>query len=92
MSSTKNVSCPVDTQGDYGSYANAFRIMQDGNDIMLDFCLYSEEENAAKVVSRVRVPPTFLGVILARLQEALSIPNQPDQGRLYVMPEIKGLN
>ncbi len=92
MSSTKNVSCPVDTGGDYGSYANAFRIMQDGNDILLDFCVYSEQDNAAKVVSRVRVHPTFLGVILARLQEALSIPNPPDQGRLYVMPEIKGLN
>ena len=92
MSSTKNVSCPVDTQGDFGSYANAFRIMQDGNDILLDFCVYSEQDNAAKIVSRVRVPPTFLGVILSRLQEALSIDHSPDQGRLYVMPEIKGMN
>ena len=89
---TKNVSCPVDTQGDFGAYANSFRIMQDGSDIMLDFCLYSEAENAAKVVSRVRVSPSFLGVILTRLQEAWSLPDRPDQGRLYIMPEIKGLN
>ena len=92
MSSTKNVSCPVDTQGDFGSYANAFRVMQDGNDILLDFCVYSEQDNKAKVVSRVRVPPTFLAVILSRLQEALNIDHRPDQGRLYVMPEIKGMN
>ena len=91
-SHTKNVSCPVDTQGDFGSYANAFRIMQDGNDILLDFCVYSEQDNAAKVVSRVRVPPTFLNVILSRLQEALHAPDPPTQGRLYVMPEIKGVN
>lgn len=90
--STKNVTCPVDTQGDYGSYANAFRIMQDGNDVVLDFCIYSEQDNAAKVVSRVRVPPTFLTVILKRLQAAMQVPELETTGRLYVMPEIKGLN
>jgi len=92
MSTTKNVTCPVDTQGDYGSYANAFRIMQDGNDIVLDFCIYSEQDNAAKVVSRVRVPPTFLNVIMSRLQDALLVPDPDTSGRLYVMPEIKGIN
>lgn len=89
---TKNVTCPVDTQGDYGAYANAFRIMQDGNDVVLDFCVYSEQDNAAKTVSRVRVPPTFLNVILARLQDAMSMPVSDSNERLYVMPEIKGLN
>jgi len=89
--STKNVTCPVDTQGDYGSYANAFRIMQDGNDVVLDFCIYSEQDNAARVVSRVRVPPTFLSVILSRLQDAMQVPCDTN-GHLYVMPEIKGLN
>ena len=92
MSTSKNVNCPVDTQGDFGSYANAFRIMQDGNDVVLDFCLYSAQDNAAKVVSRVRVHPTFVGVVLSRIQEALQMPDQPAQGRLYVMPEIKGMN
>jgi hypothetical protein len=82
----------VDTQGDYGAYANAFRIMQDGNDVVLDFCVYSEQDNAARTVSRVRVPPTFLNVILARLQDAMSVPASDSNERLYVMPEIKGLN
>lgn len=91
--STKNVKCPVDAQGDYGAYANAFRVMQDGPDVVLDFCIYSEQDNAAKVVSRVRVPPSFLAVILSRLQEAMATPDhQTEPGRLYVMPEIEGLN
>ena len=84
--------CPVDTQGDYGAYANAFRIMQDGGDVVLDFCIYSEQDNAAKTVSRVRVPATFLEVILDRLQDAMSMPTSDSSERLYVMPEIKGLN
>lgn len=88
--STKTITCPVDTQGDYGVYANAFRIMQDGSDAVLDFCIYSEQDNAAKTVSRVRVPPSFLSVILSRLREAVEITD--NEGKLYIMPELKGSN
>jgi len=86
--STKTITCPVDTQGDYGVYANAFRVMQDGSDAVLDFCLYSEQDNAAKTVSRIRVPPSFLSVILSRLREAVEITD--DEGTLYVMPGLHG--
>lgn len=88
--STKTITCPVDTQGDYGVYANAFRVMQDGSDAVLDFCIYSEQDNAAKTVSRVRVPPSFLSVILSRLREAVEITD--NEGKLYIMPELKGSN
>lgn len=91
MNNTRNVACPVDTEGAYGEYANAFRVMQDGPDVLLDFCVYSESDHKARLVSRVRVPPTFLKVILSRLTEALDVP-EPERGKLYVMPEIKGLN
>ena len=70
MASTKNVMCPVDVPDSYGEYANAFRIMQDGNDVVLDFCVYSEQENTARLVSRVRVRPDFLEVVLDRLTAA----------------------
>ncbi len=86
MSAKKTVACPVDTQGDYGVYANAFRIMQDGSDAVLDFCLYSEQDHAAKTVSRVRIAPAFLNVILSRLHEAVSVTTGGD--KLYLMPGI----
>jgi hypothetical protein len=86
--STKTIACPVDTQGDYGVYANAFRVMQDGTDAILDFCVYSEQDHAAKTVSRVRVPPSFLNVILSRLRDAIEITEEGET--LYVMPEVGG--
>ncbi len=87
MSKTKTVSCPVDTGGDFGVYANAFRVLSDGPDAVLDFCLYSEAEGVAKTVSRVRVSPSFLQVILARLGSAVRVETD-----VYLLPEIEGMN
>jgi len=64
------------------------RVMQDGTDAVLDFCVYSEQDHAAKTVSRVRVPPSFLNVILARLRDAVEITEEG--ATLYVMPEVGG--
>ncbi len=89
---TKTISCPVDTQDDYGVYANAFRVMQDGSDAILDFCIYSESENQARTVCRVRVPPSFLKVVLARLHTAVEIPDQSTIGTLYLVPSTLDLN
>ncbi len=80
---SKKVSCAVDTQSDLGVYANAFRVIQDGSEVILDFCLYSESENAAKTVSRVRVNPSFLEVITSRIEEATSSGSQ--SGAKYLM-------
>jgi hypothetical protein len=91
MSKTKDVSCPVDASLiSYGEYANAFRVMQDGPDAVLDFCVYSEQDNRARVVSRVRVTPSFLKVILSRLHASIDHP--VGNGSLYVMPEVQGIN
>ena len=95
---TRNINCPVEMQEDvvYGEYANAFRIMVDGPDAILDFCLYSEETNKARVVSRLRVAKDFVGVIMARLDQDISgatpAPTQPAEGMLFVMPVVDGDN
>lgn len=88
---TKNIDCAVDTQDDLGVYANAFRILQDGPDAILDFCLYSERENVAKIVSRIRVPPSFLGVIMDRLKEATEEDSVADTPRVFQFaPFVEG--
>lgn len=89
---TRTVECVVDAEGEYGDYANAFRVLKDGPDILLDFCLYSEAENKARIVARLRVPPTFLRVVLSRLSMATCLEPVEAGNRIYVMPEVKGLN
>jgi len=90
---SKNVECGVDSGTNlYGEYANAFRIMVDGPDAILDFCVYSEQDNSAVVVSRIRVHPNFLPVVLERLQQSLTLHDTPNVGRIYLMPELEGDN
>jgi hypothetical protein len=85
---TKNLSCPVETPEVFGEYANAFRIMPaGGEDLFLDFCIYSEQSNRAKVVSRVRVRPEFLSVMLNRINSDIIISSDTPANRLFfVLP------
>tara|TARA_Y100000310_G_scaffold340275_2_gene435444 strand:- start:2225 stop:2524 length:300 start_codon:yes stop_codon:yes gene_type:complete len=97
---TRNIHCPVEMQEDavYGEYANAFRILVDGPDAILDFCVYSEETNKARVVSRLRVAKDFIGVIMARLGQDVkaSISENAVVGSsesvLFMMPTVEGDN
>ena len=68
------VDCEVVVPKDvvFGAFANAVQVVPDGDDLFLDFCVYSEREALAKVVSRVRIHRTFLSEITARLQEEAS--------------------
>lgn len=90
----KNVTdCPIDAPEDpYGAYSNAIRLSSDGNDVLIDFCVYSETENRARVVSRVRVAQAFLPVILQKIEHDLnlSVPGHVD--KLFVMPAVRGNN
>ena len=53
-----------------GTYANAFRVIEDGaGEMFLDFMVYSGLEAEAEVVSRVRVRQDFVQVILDHLSE-----------------------
>lgn len=55
-----------------GEFANAFRIMAAGGlEVVLDFCVYSEVEDVARVVCRIRMNRMFLPDIRARLRESL---------------------
>jgi len=71
---SRRVHCEVDVKEgvQYGVYANAFRVLDEGDgDAVLDFCLYSATESKAVVVSRVRVKRDFLGSVRDRLSESL---------------------
>ena len=68
-----NVDCPIDPPTDeFGEFANSFRYIVDGNEVLLDFCIYSARDNKARVVSRVRIPQELFPVILKRLSFGLT--------------------
>ena len=82
---TKNIRCDVEASDAFGQYANAFRIVDaGGEDLFLDFCVYTEQEQRARVVARVRCRPSFLNVIRNRITEDL----RPDPLALFVSPLI----
>jgi len=74
----------------YGTFANSFRIIQDGSEILLDFCVYSEQENRARVVSRVRVSLDFLPFIHQKIGSNLQLPDEGASG-LYLMSGTVGV-
>jgi hypothetical protein len=55
-----------------GTYANALRILQDGSEFLMDFCVVSREESVARVVCRLRVAPEFLQLVQDKLHRGLS--------------------
>jgi len=67
------VDCPIEVGPEHqlGAYVNAFRVRRTAKgEHVLDFLLYSEVENAAKVVSRIRVDEAFVPHIKERLGTA----------------------
>jgi len=73
--SFKELDCSVDSGEDlFGQFANALRLTLDGSEALLDFCVYSEAEDCAKVVSRVRVSVDFLPVISEKINSSLVPP------------------
>ena len=74
MSEDRRIECPVVVPPNLavGEYANAFRIVHDsGTEWFLDFLVFSESENTAKVVSRTRVQEAFLGAVQLRLNATM---------------------
>ena len=70
----KRVDCPVNVPNgrELGDYANAFRVMRDGPEWILDFLLFSETENKATLVTRIRMHEAMLGSIRDRLTQTLT--------------------
>lgn len=68
-----NIDCVValgEGVDSFGEFANAFRVLPESQtESFMDFCVYSAQENKAKIVSRIRVHNSFLQIIMTRLQE-----------------------
>jgi len=81
MKSGPRVECLVDVLSEgqtLGESANAFRVMCDAEGVaLLDFCVYSAQDNRARVVARVRITQGFLPLVGVRIQEALQELQQP---------------
>ena len=71
--SAPRLSCEVEVRKgcELGEYANAFRVLEDGSDCLLDFLVRSETERRAIVVARIRVRRGFLPAIRDRIIEEL---------------------
>ena len=54
-----------------GEYANAFRIIPDGGQFLLDFVKYSPVENVGQVVTRVRIKAELVEMVRDRLNQTL---------------------
>lgn len=89
------VPCPVVFDSDalrFGEFANAFRVMTNPDgETVIDFCIYSANDNIAKVVARVRVARAFLSLLDVRIGEALeefeNHSGGAEQGGLLVFPD-----
>lgn len=78
---TQRVNCDIRVPPNrrLGEYANAFRIQQDtGSDFLLDFLVYSQTEDQAIVVARVRMHEESLETVREQLQGAMT-EIRPDQ-------------
>lgn len=75
MSAPSRVACDVgvpDSVVKAGEFANAFRVLPgSGEDVFLDFCVYSAATKVAIVVSRIRVHREFLPLVGGRILESL---------------------
>lgn len=71
---SSRLECPVDITEDQelGVFVNAVRVLRDGSEALLDFMVYSPSEQQARVVTRLRVKPSFLLAIKERLDESVN--------------------
>jgi|7_EtaG_2_1085326.scaffolds.fasta_scaffold63307_2 hypothetical protein len=95
MAITTNVQCPVEVVegASFGEYANAIRIIPDsGNDVLMDFCVYSAQDNKARVVARVRLATSMLRVIRDRITSDLEPGEEIPPNTIFLMPALTGDN
>lgn len=87
---TQQISCEVlvPRAKQLGVFSNAFRILQDaGSEYLLDFLVYSEAEQTAMVVARLRVYGPMLPAIRERLGATMQeIQQQADTQEQVVLP------
>lgn len=61
----ETVECVVEDDDVFGEYANAFRVVREGDGLLLDFCIH--QNGRAKLVSRVRVSEPFFEAMRERM-------------------------
>jgi len=76
-----NINCAVALRegvSGFGIFANAIRIREESDqEVYLDFCIYSAEDNLAEVVARIRIHKSFLPILAERLNvEVREIPSR----------------
>lgn len=87
----KNVKCPIaPPEEPYGTFSNSFMVSGDGAEVLLDFCLFSEAEGKAKVVSRVRLSRSFISVVHQKLGDTLK--DQKPEPPVLVLPGSNEFN
>lgn len=85
----KDVKCRVEGPSDpFGTFANSIRLSLDGAEVLLDFCVFSEETQTARVVCRVRVSADFLRTIHAKIGACFTNPT-PDGVVLMPTPSAE---
>jgi hypothetical protein len=74
------VECEVEGESEFGEYANSFRVVHEGDELLLDFCLY--QDGRAKLVRRLRVTRGLFGAIVERMVEERRADLMMEDGRL----------
>lgn len=90
MSSPRTIEVRVDPQHKHGTFANAFRVVEEvGPDCFLDFMVYSASEDEATVVARVRVRREFLTEIRTQLGTAMVCFEGPSSDETAKPPAVR---
>jgi hypothetical protein len=65
----RRVNCEVMVPKEliHGQFANAFRILPDGQEFLLDFLVYTQQEDSAVLVARIRVQESLIQAVRERL-------------------------
>lgn len=79
----EDVEVLVPQERRHGPFANAFRLLPDGAEFLLDFLTYSEQESSAVLVARVRVCKGLLVAMKDRLARSL-VEINPDGRKVFM--------
>lgn len=73
MAGNQQINCEVEIPKElrHGRFANAFRILPDGPEFLLDFLVYSHQADSAVLVARIRVQETFIHTLRATLGKSI---------------------
>jgi len=93
MSAKKECKIHLPPSRKVGVFANAFRVLPDsGDEILLDFCIFSQQEQQADVVARIRIHKSFLRPVRDRLNASLGEGQGPVTDPSLARPPAETMN